>query len=64
MTLDDGLRHLANEASLNRQEWREHFRGGDALLDALVSHGYAIERGGQYALSLRGRVRMEGGPQP
>lgn len=55
----DALQHLSQQFSLTRQEWRNHYRGGDALLDGLVSHGYAIERGGRFAVSQVGRVRME-----
>lgn len=53
------IHHLAREFSVNRQEWREHFQGGDALLDALVSHGYAIERDGRFAVTNSGRARLE-----
>lgn len=57
-TIDTGLRHLAESFSVDRQQWREHFRGGDALLDGLVSHGYALHRDGCFAASPAGLARL------
>lgn len=57
MSLDpitQGLQHLAREFSLTRQEWRDHHRGGDSLLDALVSHGYAQEQGERFGITRQG----------
>ncbi len=54
-----GLQHLASEFSLTRQEWRNHHRGGDALLDSLVSHGYAREQGERFGITQVGRARLE-----
>lgn len=56
--IDNALRHLAESFSVDRPEWRAHFQGGDSLLDALVSHGYAIEQGGRFAVSRTGNARM------
>lgn len=52
------LQYLSAEFSVTRQEWRNHFKGGDQLLDGLVSHGYVNEKGGRYAVSERGRRRI------
>lgn len=54
-----GLQYLASEFSLTRQEWRNHHGGGDALLDSLVSHGYAREQGERFAVTREGRARLE-----
>jgi len=54
-----GLQHLASEFSLSRQEWRDHFRGGDDLLDALVGHGYAQEQRERFGITKKGRARLE-----
>lgn len=52
------LQYLSAEFSVTRQEWRNHFKGGDQLLDGLVSHGYVNEKGGRYAVSVAGRRRI------
>lgn|GEM_PF-1072483 len=52
-----GLQYLASEFSLTRQEWRNHNGGGDDLLDALVSHGYAREQGERFGVTALGRKR-------
>lgn len=54
-----GLQYLASEFSLTRQEWRNHNGGGDDLLDALVSHGYAREQGERFGITKTGRARLE-----
>ncbi len=54
-----GLQYLASEFSLSRQEWRNHHRGGDELLDALVGHGYAREQRERFGVTALGRVRLE-----
>lgn len=54
----DALQYLSAEFSVGRQEWREHFKGGDMLLDGLVSHGYVNEGGGRFAVSEAGRRRI------
>ncbi|HEL4805431.1 TPA: hypothetical protein UN084_000932 [Stenotrophomonas maltophilia] len=62
MSLDpitQGLQHLASEFSLTRQDWRDHHRGGDSLLDALVSHGYAQEQGERFGITRQGQVRLQ-----
>ena len=53
------LQYLSAEFSVTRQEWRNHFKGGDQLLDGLVSHGYVNEKDGRYAVSAAGRRRIE-----
>lgn len=58
-----GLHYLASEFSLSRQEWRNHHKGGDALLDALVNHGYAQEKGERFGVTALGRVRLELGSE-
>lgn len=56
--ITDGVRHLTGEFSVSRQEWRDHFKGGDDLLDGLVSHGYAVTDGQRFAVSEVGRRRL------
>lgn len=56
--ITDGIRHLTGEFSVSRQEWRDHFRGGDDLLDGLISHGYAVTDGARFAVSEVGRRRL------
>jgi len=56
--ISQGLQTLAERFSVDRDQWREHHKGGDALLDGLVSHGYAIHKDGRYAVSRAGRERM------
>lgn len=56
--INDGLRFLAESFSVDRPQWRRHYQGGDMLLDGLVSHGYAIEKGGRFAVSRMGNARM------
>lgn len=58
--ITQGLQHLAREFSLSRQEWRDHHRGGDSLLDALVSHGYAQQQGERFGITQRGQTRLQG----
>lgn len=55
----EGLRHLAGEFSVSRDEWRQHFRGGDMLLDGLVSKGYALHQRGRFAVSRQGRAFLQ-----
>ena len=62
MNLDritQGLQPLACQFSLPRQEWRDHHRGGDSLLDSLVSHGYAQEHGERFGITRQGQVRLQ-----
>ncbi|HEL4115149.1 TPA: hypothetical protein UM349_000350 [Stenotrophomonas maltophilia] len=62
MSLDpitQGLQHLASQFSLTRQEWRDYHRGGDSLLDSLVSHGYAQEQGERFGITRQGQVRLQ-----
>lgn len=54
-----GLQYLASEFSLSRQEWRNHHKGGDDLLDALVGHGYAREQRERFGITREGRARLE-----
>lgn len=54
----EALRSLSEQFSVSRQEWRNLHRGGDGMLDALVSHGYALERDGRFAVSAVGRARL------
>jgi hypothetical protein len=56
--ITNGLRHLAESFSVDKREWRQHLKGGDDLLEGLVSHGYAHERGGRYAVNAAGRARL------
>lgn len=56
--ITQGLQHLASEFSLSRQEWRSHHRGGDDLLDALVSHGYVQEQGERFGVTRQGQARL------
>lgn len=55
LTIVDGARHLAQEFSLTQEEWRQHFRGGDDLLEGLASRGYANHKAGRYAISAAGQ---------
>lgn len=57
--ITQGLQHLAREFSLSRQEWRDYHRGGDSLLDALVSHGYAQQQGERFGITRQGQTRLE-----
>lgn len=59
MALTDGLRFLSAEFSCTQDEWREHYRGGDMLLEGLVSRGYVLTKHGRYAVSAAGVRRME-----
>ncbi len=56
--IDEGLKHLTERFSVDRTQWRQHFKGGDQLLDGLLSHGYAWEQGGRYAVTQAGRARL------
>lgn len=56
--ITQALRYLAGEFSVDRQEWRDHHKGGDGLLDALVSHGYVQKKGGRFAVTKAGRERL------
>ena len=57
--IHDALRYLASEFSVTRDEFRSaHKAGADMLLDGLLSHGYATERGGRFAISDAGRRAM------
>lgn len=62
MTRDEGLtagvRYLAREMTATRDEFRRDV-GGDMLLEALVSHGYALDRGGNVQLTDMGRRRLQ-----
>ncbi len=53
---------LAEQFAVNRQEWRDQHKGGDHLLDALVSKGYALHRDGRYAISETGRRYLDANP--
>lgn len=53
------LRYLAGEFSVDRQEWRNHWEGGDGLLDALVGHRYAQEQNGRFGITRDGRARLD-----
>jgi len=53
------LQYLSEQFSVTRDEWREHFKGGDMLLDGLVAHGYVNTKDGRYAVSAAGRRRIE-----
>lgn len=54
--ITDGLRHLAAKFSAERHEFaRDMQPGGEMLLEGLVSKGYALHKGGRYALSEAGR---------
>ena len=56
----EGTRFLAAEFSVNRDEFRAAQQPvGDALLDGLLSHGYAVETGGRYAASRVGLRMLE-----
>lgn len=57
--ITQALQHLAAEFSLSRQEWRDHHKGGDSLLDALVSHGYAQEQHERFGITRQGQVRLQ-----
>ena len=55
----DGIRYLASEFSVTRDEFRSANRqDGDALLDGLLSHGYAVETDGRFAASRMGLRRL------
>lgn len=57
----EGARYLAAEFSVTRDEFRAAQQPvGDALLDGLLSHGYAIETGGRFAASRAGLRMLEG----
>lgn len=62
--ITQGLQYLAREFSLSRQEWRDHHRGGDSLLDALVGHGYAQEQGERFGITARGQARLHAEATP
>jgi len=58
--LSAGTRYLAAEFSVTRQEFRtDNQPDGDELLDGLVSHGYAFEDRGRFAVSRAGLRRLE-----
>jgi hypothetical protein len=60
--IHDALRWLAAEFSATRDDFRSaHKAGSDMLLDGIVSHGYASEREGRYALTDAGLRAMEAG---
>lgn len=54
-----GLRYLAAEFVLTREDWRRHHKGGDMLLDGLLSRGYARQQGDRYAITPAGRACLE-----
>jgi hypothetical protein len=55
----EALHWLAAEFSVTRDEFRAaHKAGSDMLLDGLLSHGYARERDGRFALTDAGRRAM------
>ena len=56
----DGTRYLAAEFSVTRDEFRAaQHPVGDALLDGLLSHGYAVETNGRFAASRVGLRMLE-----
>ncbi len=55
----DALQYLSSEFSCTRDEWRNHHRGGDMLLDGLVSKGYANTKSDRFAVSDAGRRFLE-----
>lgn len=57
--ITQGLQYLSSQFSLTRQEWRDHHRGGDSLLDALVSNGYAQEQHERFGITRQGQVRLQ-----
>lgn len=58
--ITQGVRYLAAEFSATRQEFRaDNQPDGDALLDGLLSHGYAVETAGRYAVSRAGLRMLE-----
>lgn len=59
MAVTDGLRYLSAEFSCTQEEWRQHHRGGDMLLEGLVSRGYVLAQAGRFAVSTAGRRRLE-----
>ena len=50
---------VSGEFSCTQDEWRQHHRGGDMLLEGLVSLGYVLAKGGRFAVSMAGRRRLE-----
>lgn len=55
----DALQWLTGEISVDRQDFRNaHGPGSDALLDGLVSHGYARHDRGRYGVTPIGFLRM------
>lgn len=55
----EGLRYLSSEFSADADEFRrDNAPGGEMLLMGLVSKGYAVEKGGRYAVSDAGRRRL------
>ncbi len=59
-----GLQWLAAEISAEREEFgRENQPDGAALLEGLVSHGYAMEQGGRFGVSPAGFRRLEAAQQ-
>lgn len=57
--ITDGLRHLTGQFSVSKAEWNQQRRGGDDLLQGLLSHGYVITDGERYAVSEAGRRRLQ-----
>lgn len=54
--ITDGLQHLAGQFSCEREQFaRANHPGGAMLLEGIVSKGYAIHKGGRYALSDAGQ---------
>lgn len=55
----EGIRYLAGEFSATADEFRrDNAPGGEMLLEALLSHGYAIETRGRFAASRVGLRRL------
>lgn len=56
--INNGIRYLAREFVADRDEFRRDVPGGDMLLTALTSGGYARDRGGNVQLTDMGRRRL------
>ena len=56
----EGIRYLATEFSATPDEFRrDNGPGAEMLMDALLSHGYAVQTGGRLAASRVGLRRLE-----
>lgn len=57
--VDEALKWLAENFSATADEFRKHHgEGGDMLLTALISRGYALTAAGRVAVSTQGRARL------